>query len=229
MFDAGLVQMGDTPNSEELPTYMRRLNKMVNYFMIKGIKLFVQEDYALQAPILQQGVGGQGNPYTFGPGGMVNMAKPRRCTDAYYTDSNANRRPLICMSRNEWDNLSTTTTQGTVTSFYADKQLATLNIYLWLVPDATAATGAVHLILDEQINNFAMLTDAMAFPPEWSLALEWGLADQISTGQPASVIENCKVNAQFYREELEGWDVEDASTSFAPDQRGQFVGRRIRY
>jgi hypothetical protein len=67
----------------------------------------------------------------------------------------------------------------------------------------------------------------MAFPSEWALTLEWGLAHQISTGQPESVIERCESNWQYFEMALEDWDVEDASTRFEPDQRSQFVGRRF--
>lgn len=221
MLDAGIIGEGDTPNSEQLANNMRRLNKLINYFQTKGLKLFVQEDVTVTL------VQGQGQ-YVFGPVGPdVVMAKPRRIIEAYYTDSNQTRRPLILMSRQEWDTLSTITNKGTVTSFFPDKQLATINLNLWLVPDAVAATGRVHCIVDEQIPNFALITDTMAFPPEWSLALEWGLAHQLSTGQPQSIIDRCKENAFYYQAELEDWDVEDAATMFQPDQRGQFVGRRF--
>lgn len=219
--DCGLLGLGDNPNSEQTAEAMRRLNKYVNYLQTQGLKLFVQEDFALTL------VQGQGL-YTLGPTGNVAFnAKPRRCIEAYYTDNNQNRRPLILMSRNEWDTLSTTTTQGTVTSVFPDKQQLTLNINLWLVPDATAVTGQVHLILDEQIGNFAQVTDTMAFPPEWSLCLEWGLAYQLSTGQPEAVITQCKMNSEKYEFELTNWDVEDASTFFQPDTRGLFTGRRF--
>jgi hypothetical protein len=226
MFDAGLIGEGEVPTSDQFTSGMRRLNKIVNYFQTKGIKLFMQNDYALTAPILQVGLG----LYSFGPGGNVSMNKPLKVLEgtAYYTDiTNQNRRPIITLSRNEWDSMSTITEQGTVTGYYVDKQLLTLNVNLWMVPDTLNATGAVHLILLQQVGNFAFITDTMAFPPEWALALEWGFAFQVCTGQPPEVIERCKENAVFFQSELEDWDVEDASVVFQPDQRGRFVGRRF--
>lgn len=227
MRDAGKLGLGQEPNSEELAEGKRRLNKYVNYLQTQGLKLFVQEDFSLQAPILQQGIGGQNNPYTFGPNGMIVMSKPRRIIEAYYEDSSHVRRPLIQASRMEWDTLSTTTGQGTITQFFVDKQLLTLNLYLWLVPDALSSQGIVHCIIDQQIPNFSSVTDIMAFPPEWALTLEWGLAHQISTGQPQAVVDRCKENWMYYEQELLDWDVEDASTRFEPDQRGQYIGRRF--
>ena len=227
-YDAGLIQEGDDLNSEQLVSGMRRLNKLVNYLQTKGLKLWVQEDYSLQAPILQTGV----SQYTFGPTGTIVMTKPRRVVEGYFTEFVGNnlqgvRRPLIPMSRNEWDTLATVTTQGTVTGYFVDKQQANLIVNLWMVPNATEALGQCHLILDEQIGNFTLMTDTMNFPPEWSLALEWGFADQVSIGQPTAIIAQCKMNAAKYITELEDWDVEDPSTVFQPDTRNRFVGRRF--
>jgi hypothetical protein len=42
-----------------------------------------------------------------------------------------------------------------------------------------------------------------------------------------NIISMCKSNAEKYLGDLEDWDVEDASTMFQPDQRGQWTGRRF--
>lgn len=223
--DSGLLGEGDEPDSEMLANGMRRLNKIVNYFGTKGIKLWVQEDLAIMAPILQAGV----SFYSAGPTGTVVMfAKPRRAIEGYYTDVNKTKRPLLLLSRQEWDTLSTTTQPGTITAFWPDKQFNNVGINLWMTPDAQAATGAVHIIWDLQLPNFAMLTDTMVFPAEWALTLEWGLAGQLCTGQPQPVIDRCMLNAERYQQELEDWDVEDASTKFQPDTQMN-ASRRIRY
>jgi hypothetical protein len=221
MTDAGYLGMGAEPNSEQIAVNMRRLNNIINYIQVKyGLKLFLQEDFPLT---ITAGV----SLYTLGPAGTVVMNKPRRCIEAYYTDVNLVRRPLIMISRQEWDSYATVTTPGTVTAVFVDKQQLTLNINLWMTPSAQMATGIVHLILDQQAPNFVSVTEQMAFPPEWALTLQWQLADQISSGQPMKIIELCKGNAEKYLSELEDWDVEDASTNFWPDSRGLFVGRRF--
>jgi len=137
------------------------------------------------------------------------------------------RRPLILMSRNEWNTLSTITQWGTVTSYFPDKQQDAIYVNLWLVPDIVASRGEVHLVIDAQVGNFTKITDTMNFPPEWALALEWGLAYQICRGQPTTIVQECMQNAERYRIDLENFDVEDSSTLFQPDQRGQWAGRRF--
>ena len=224
LLDAGKLRAGDEPDSETLALNMRRLNKLINYFMTQGCKLWLIEQLVLTlVPPLGNG---NGVPlYTLGPTGTVVMQKPLRVISAFYvfsgSSSNANQYPLIALSYpDEYERLSNLLQPGPVNSYAVDKQAQTLNVYLWNPPDAfTAANGTVLLMLEQSVVNFVEVTDLMNFPVEWSLALEWGIADLASVGQPAAVIGRCAAMAKLYREALENWDVEDADTSFQPDQR----------
>ncbi len=62
--------------------------------------------------------------------------------------------------------------------------------------------------------------------PNWLLLLAY--AADLSTGQPQAIMDRAEQKTAMYREMLEGWDVEDASTSFAPDSRSQYYGNRFR-
>jgi hypothetical protein len=211
--ECGKLQRGSEPDSELLADTMRRLNDMVNLWQTQGLKLWLQFD--LPVP-LQAGV----NPYTLGPGGSVNMAKPTRVLDnGYYLDQGNVRRPLIMLSRDEYTRLSVTTQQGPLSNYFVDKQQAVLIVWFWLVPDAQAATGIAHLLIQQQVSNFVNLTDDMNFPNEWRIALVWGIADEMSTGQPKAVQDRCSIKAAAYFDSLNSWDVEDASTMFQPDAR----------
>lgn len=232
MIDSGKLAMGREPSGEALAENMRRLNKYVNYLQTQGAILWVQEDVSVAAPILQAGV----SAYTLGPLGSVALfSKPRRVIEGYYVDATSkSKRPLDMISRNEFNSLSTTTQQGTIVSFYVDKQFqvpptpgANIIVNLWMSPDAQAVTGTVHLIVDGQIPNFSSLTDTMAFPPEWALCLEWSLADQICTGMPQEIVDRCATKSLYYESALLNWDVEDASTTFQPDPRGGYPGKRV--
>jgi len=233
MKDAGKLGEGREPTGEQLAENMRRLNKYVNYLQTQGAILWVQEDVALKAPVLQAGK----NAYTFGPlGDVTSISRPRRIIDSgYFLEPNSlSKRPLSMISRNEFNTLSTTVQQGTITSYYVDKQLQvpstpglSMVVNLWMTPNAQAALGEVHLVVDGQIPNFSNLTDTMAFPPEWALCLEWGLADQICTGMPQEVVDRCASKSLSYEAGLLNWDVEDASTTFQPDPRGGYSGKRV--
>jgi hypothetical protein len=216
MRHSGKLSEGQLPTSEQFAMYLNDLNRMVNLWQTQGLKLWLQTDLSVT---LVAGQGGQGNPYVLGPGGDVNMTKPLRTQQGYYLDVSGTRRPIYPLSWDEWFRLGQTTQQGSVTQYLVDKQATSLNVYTWLVPDTTAATGTMHLLCQQQVVNPTNLTDTMNFPPEWSIALVWGLADEISTGQPQSIMDRCTLRAKEYRMMLEDWDVEDAMTQFQPDQR----------
>src|SRR5574337_769768 len=44
MVDAGLLQKGSRPDSDDLAVNMRRLNDLINLWQTQGLKLFLQED-----------------------------------------------------------------------------------------------------------------------------------------------------------------------------------------
>lgn len=220
-FDAGLLQEGDSPNGEQLVSGMRRLTDLINVEQTQGIKLWLNVD--TNVPL----VAGQGT-YTFSPTGDVVMPKPPRAIDAYYIDSSSIRRPLIPLSWNEYIRLSQINQTGAINSFFVNKKQSELSVFFWLIPDATAATGSAHLLLQTQVTNFTNVTETMNFPIEWRMFLRWGLADELAGGQPQAIMDRCQQRAEMYREKLEGWDVEDTPTRFTPDPRAQQAGRSFR-
>lgn len=217
MRHAGKISEGSVPTSEQYAMYMNDLNRLINLWQTQGLKLWLQTDLSIT---LVAGQGGPGSPYTIYSGGDVNMTKPLRIQQGYYLESGgANRRPIYPLSWDEWMRLSQTTQLGAVAQYFVDKQATSLNVYLWLIPDAQAATGTAHLLTQQQVVDPISLTETMNFPPEWGIALVWGLADEIASGQPQTIMDRCQGRAAVYRAMLEDWDVEDAATSFAPDQR----------
>jgi len=210
--DSGLVQEGDTPNSEQIARGMVRLLDIINLWQTQGLKLWLQTDQSVTL------VDGQQN-YTLMPSGSVNIVKPMRVLQGYYLDSNSVRRPIYPLSWDEWMRLSNITQEGQISQYFVQKLIDRLTVSFWLIPDTTAATGTAHLLIQQQVENFTNLTDEIDFPQEWFIALRWGLADDLCTGQPQAVIDRCSNRANTFRKVLEDWDVEDASTSFQPDSR----------
>lgn len=215
--NAGLLQEGNDLSSEKYAEYTNRLNDVINSLMqTQGLKLWTQADLSIT---LVSGT----NTYTLGPtasGGTVNMVKPLRVIQGYYLDSSDNRRPIYPLSWNEWLNLSQVTQTGQISQYFVDKQQLLLSVKFWLTPDATAATGTAHLLIQQQVTNFTGITDTLNFPIEWFNTLQWCLADEICTGQPQAIMDRCRQKADMYRTMLENWDVEDASVTFQPDSRG---------
>lgn len=222
MKNCGLLQKGQEPDSEDYAEYMPVLNDLINLKQTQGLKLWLQTD---QSITLTAGV----SEYLLGPGGSILSTKPMRVlNDGYYLDVNNVSRPIFAISKNEYYMLSTRTQQGPITQFYVDKQELNLNVWFWLTPDDEAATGTAHLIVQNQVTNMVQLNDTLNFPQEWFMALHWGLADEISTGQPVTIMERCQQKAAMYFQLLEDWDVEDPSTRIQPDSRGQAYSGRFK-
>jgi hypothetical protein len=214
MHDAALLQEGQRPNSEQLATNMRRLNDILNLWQTQGLKLFFQEDIIVPLVVGQ-------TLYVIGPTGpAVTMAKPLRILQGFILTPTNIRRPLVLISRDEWERLSQVSgNNGTINSFMVDKQAYSLNLNLWPPPDSVEVLNTASFLMQVQATNPIFLTDQTSFPQEWRMALRWALADDICTGQPEAIMQRCQQRALGYRQALEAWDVEDAPTYFNVDSR----------
>lgn len=215
MHDAGYLGEGELPSSEALATNFRRLNDLINLWQTQGLKLFLQEELEVT---LTSGVG----LYTFGPAGTVVMPKPSRVLQAFVVTPQGVRRPLVVLSTNDWMTLSQVNNPGMISSYWVQKDVNVLSVNFWNPPDATEALNKVVLLIQKEAPNPINLEDIMDFPQEWRIALRWGLADDISTGQPQAIMDRCLQRATAFRTALEDWDVEDAPTSFSPDTRSGY-------
>ena len=131
------------------------------------------------------------------------------------------------LSWNEYYRLGNLTSSGVTNSFFVDKQATNLLVRLWPVPDTVTAAGTIELLIQGQALAPTELDETISFPIEWFMALRWLLADELSSGQPAVIMDRCAGKAAFYRQALEDWDVEDASTKFQPDALS--YGQRSRF
>lgn len=212
--DAKLLANGDQLGSEQLADGLRRLTDLVNAYQTEGLRLWLDTDLSIPLVASQ-------TTYTLGPSGNVNMTRPLRVEQAYYLDSAtpANSRPISVISWNEYLNLGQRAQTGALASIFIDKGQTLMTVYCWPVPDAATATGTLHVLIRQQVTNPVNVTETMNFPIEWRIALRWGLAAEICTGQPASVVQKCEGRAELYKRMLNDWDVEDVPTRFTPDMQ----------
>ncbi len=225
MKEAGYLAQGDLPTSDQLADYMRRLNDMVNLWQTQGLKLWLLQDLSVS---LTAGV----NKYTIGPavGNSLVMAKPTQIIDsAYVLNGTTNiRRPLTPLSWDQWMKLSQVTgNSGTISSYFIDKQASVINAYVWNTPDTLEAANTFHILIRNQVNNSINLEQSTQFPQEWRIALLWGLADEICTGQPQAIMTRCGQRALAYRTLLEDYEVESVDVRFSVDPRYSNNGRHF--
>lgn len=218
--DAGLIRQGQQLNSDQISKGMRRLTDVINLEQTQGLKLWLNFDLAVT---LTANIG----TYKLGPttdGGTVNMTKPMRVVEGYYLYANGTRQPLIPLSWDDYIRLSQVNTTGALNSYFVNKQQLTLDVFFWLIPDANAALGTGHILIQQQVTDFISCTETMNFPLEWRMFLRWALADDLATGQPEAIQAKCSQMMMKTQDMLENWDVEDAPTQFTPDPRAAFVG-----
>jgi hypothetical protein len=79
----------------------------------------------------------------------------------------------------------------------------------------------LHLVVQLPLNDISYATDIPDFPNEWMNLLVWSLADEMALqyGVPMNSRQELAQRAAAYKEKLTDWDVEAASTFFAPDFR----------
>ena len=215
MKNAGLLQRGEEPNSDDYAEYLGRLGDLIAAWGVEGIKLWTNREVSVTL------VAGTAS-YTLGPGGAILTTKPLRVLGANFVDSSGNKTVLSPLSRTDYRALGNTTNRGAVNSYFVDKQQTNLVVYFWQVPDTTAATGTVSVLYQAPISAPTALTENVEFPAEWFQALSWGLADEICTGQPQEIVTRCTQRAAVFKDTLQNWDIEDVPITFGLDasQRG---------
>jgi hypothetical protein len=223
-FDAMLIEEGQELNSEQIATGLYKLNALANHLQIKGLRLWMQVDnpITLLAGVSQYALTG-----TYGKPLRI----PRDLGYMLYTAGNPypTKVPILTLSQQEWTLLAQTGAQGLVSQIYVDKQISSLIVNTYLIPDAfTAASYVLHVVYQQQMTPAQQITDTTVFPLEWYQGLRWMLAAQLCQGQPTEVVSRIDMMAARYEEELNGWDVEDAQVFFTPDNRNMYRGSRFR-
>jgi hypothetical protein len=216
LFDAGRLNAGATPSDTLFDDCLQRLTDLVAYYQTKGCKLWLN---ALQSITLVAGT----KSYSLGPSGAIIAEKPLRVLEGWYViTSNGSRRPLDPLSWNTYYGLGNVTAQGEVTGYFVDKQREDLIVHLWSNPSTSAAAnGTVELLIQRFYSGPTEITEQVLFPPEWYLALRWGLADELATTAPPALAQRAAIRARELLAELEAWDVEDAPVRFTVGHNSQ--------
>ncbi len=216
MHDAGLLQEGEDPNSEQLSVYMRRLCDVINLWQTEGVKLFLLEEVTV--PLVSgQNTYTLNNPIGVFPRKMLQVIQARVVSPTPQT----NIRVLNAISWQQWNTLQQVS--GAIVGYFVDKQADSLIVRFWGTPNVSEALNSVVFLVRTQAENPFNLESNVMFPQEWRIALRWGLADDICTGQPQAIMDRCQQRALTYKAQLEDWDVEDVETTFAPNLQGNYT------
>lgn len=223
----GVVEPGDTSATIDpnvISNCAQALNLMVKQWMTYGIKLWTVTEYSL--PLTTNKAS-----YVIAPsGGDFTADKPVKLIQAFLRNnavSPAVDIPMQILSKQEYNWLGSKFSTGTTNSIFMDIGVTSSTVYVFLTPDVITSTNyTLHLVVQRPISDLINSTDVPDFPNEWMQALVWGLADQLALeyGLPMNHRQEITMKAEKYRNDLEDWDTEYASTLFIPDMRMQSRG-----
>lgn len=185
----GACAAGETPAPDILEDAYARLNRLLDLWAlqrqtINGVQRFTKAVIAGHSP------------YTIGPGGDFNQARPSwidRVTLALGTTPAIDLRPVELIGKDAYQNISAKTVQAQVAQF-AYYDLAgppTGNLYLWPVLNDTSVT--ISLWLPVAITQFTSQTQTITLLPGYQTALETNLAEvllpELGRLDPPTVVE----------------------------------------
>lgn len=209
---------GETATAQETNEALESLNMLMKAWNRKGLKAWLtgNQSITLVADKLS---------YTLGQSGAdVTMDSPTEIISAYRLDSNNSSTQMTVFSREEYRMLSDKTTVGPPIDLYFQPTLTNSVLSVWPVPaTADAAEYTIEINWKKPADDADATTNDLEFPPEWYLALGWGLAKQIMVGYdlPKERKYDIRSMAKEALKDAEGSDIGvNTSVFFQPTKRG---------
>ncbi len=141
----------------------------------------------------------------------------RKLYDA--TAANGYEVPIYIVSRTDYENLPSKTTQGKIINLYYDPQMVAGVVSVW--PTADSPGDKLVLTMDRPLQDITADTQTYDFPQEAMTAISYGLALQIEPEYPLDVnsFQKLKVQADGHKQKLLNYNRENAPTQFQPEWR----------
>lgn len=220
----GWLAYDATPDPIVLANMLQSLNIMIKAWSSRGIKLWCIENINV---ILQANK----NNYSIGPSGAdVTTDRPLRIEDAptVLNLTSGNSYELFRLARYDYLTLGNKSQPaGQPSDYFYDPLIPNGILYVYVTPNAnTAANFIIQIPQRRYIQDLNSLTDNFDFPSEWYQAILWGLAEETSLDNqiPEGRVDRISAQSKMYIQQMEDWDREWASISFAPDRRGSGGG-----
>jgi hypothetical protein len=222
-----VIQDGATPTTQQYTDATEVLNILIKNMQSRGLALWTYQLLAIPCTANKY-------TYTIGPSGAdITAQRPLRLLDgAYirYTPAGTTTpfdTPLRVISRQEYLQFGSKTSQGTPNSIYYDSQFNTATatsastgwgtLYVYTNPIDSLRT--IYGNFQRQLFDMTSSGDEFDFPAEAFLALRWGLAAELCDEYevPEDRIKRVESKAKFYADELQDWSVETTPLQFQPD------------
>jgi hypothetical protein len=230
----GVIEPSEVPDSVTITNSAMTLNLMIKQFSTEGLKLWKNSELII--PLVSgktQYQLGDSNSVTYYDTQAPTTAitdRPLKAIQGFYRNKSVTPyidTPCLILSKQEYNVLGSKFSTGVTNSFFYDVKSTYGLLYLYLTPDLSAATNLeFHMVVQLPLNDISTSSSIPDFPNEWFNCLVWNLADQLALeyGVPLNYRQEIAMRANTYREALNSWDVDYASTYFQPDMRNTNSG-----
>lgn len=230
----GVIELGDTADPETIANASIVLNLFIKQMATSGIKLWTVDTGVLPLVANQTTytLGGTATDFFYAENDVIKTAvtnKPLIIIQGFLRNIESTPNidsPMMLISRQEYNTLGSKFSTGTMNSFFYDVRNLDGKLNVFLTPTTDTATNyEFHFVYQRPIYDITTAQASPDFPNEWMNTLVWNLADQLAIeyGVPMGNRQEIALRARAYIEQLEGWDVEIASTFFKPDPQMLFT------
>ena len=225
----GVLEIGTTPDADTMANASMSLDLLIKQMSMEGLKMWKNTELVipLTAGLTTYVLGGAASTLMYDSLDLLHTPltdKPLKVIQGFYRNvqtSSYQDTPVLLVSKEEYNRLSSKTQQGTANTIFYDVKKLSGVLYVYLTPDANAqAYLELHLVAQMPLNDTAVGV-VPDFPNEWLNCLVWSLADQLAIeySVPMNYRQEITQRAVMYREQATGWDVEYTPTFFSPDFR----------
>ena len=225
----GVLEVTDTPDATTLAVCAVSLNLLVKQFATDGLKLWKNTEIKIPLTASQTvyTLGGSGSTlmYDVQNSNALTTDKPLKAIQGWYRNIQSTPyidTPCLILSKQEYNILGSKYSTGATNSFFYDVKQTYGLLYLYLTPDLNVQTNSeFHLVVQMPMQDLNTSSDIPDFPNEWYNCLVWNLADQLAIeyGVPLGYRQEIAQRALMYKEQMNDFDVDYASTFFQPDYR----------
>lgn len=204
---------GSTPTTSQVTEASEALNAMIKGFQADGMPVWAIKSYTFTT-ILSQA------DYQIGVGQALNTPVPLKIIQAWRSDSNTSNVPMNIYTDENYNRLPLAYSSGTPINLYYQPQSYLGTINLW--PKPADATTQITIRYQRPFEDMNASTDDLDFPPYWTEAIIFGLADRLAPeyGVPLQDRQLITQQAERFHQTALLFGMEEGSMFFQPDEMG---------
>ena len=155
--------------------------------------------------------------YTVGSGNDIDEDRFLQLRYARRQSSDGTETEIDVVSRREYMNLPTKSTQAPVNIVHYDAQLSPSRLYVW--PTGDSSNNTLIITVHRPLEDFDTASNTPDYPQEWYLLLVYQLAATIAPTYKGQTPQSIMLQAGQLLKQLKSWDTEPNKIRISPDVR----------